>query len=64
MNGSKAVLGLLCGVLAPAGAALAQQGSQSPQIEEIIVTAQKRAQSLPEVPVAVGAGISWHPACR
>jgi iron complex outermembrane receptor protein len=52
MGDSKAVLGLLCGLLAPAGAALAQQ---PPQIEEIIVTAQKRAQSLQEVPVAVSA---------
>lgn len=52
MGDSKAVLGLLCGLLAPAGVALAQQ---SPQIEEIIVTAQKRAQSLQEVPVAVSA---------
>jgi len=55
MNDSKAVLGVLCGLLVPAGAALAQQASQSPQIEEIIVTAQKRAQSLQEVPVAVSA---------
>lgn len=39
MGDSKAVLGLVCGLLAPAGAALAQQ---PPQIEEIIVTAQKR----------------------
>jgi iron complex outermembrane recepter protein len=55
MNDSKAVLGLMCGLLVPAGAALAQQGSPTPQIEEIIVTAQKRAQSLQEVPVAVSA---------
>src|ERR1700754_717025 len=55
MRDSKAVLGLMCGLLVPAGAALAQQGSPTPQIEEIIVTAQKRAQSLQEVPVAVSA---------
>ena len=53
MSDSKAVLGVLCGLLVPAGAALAQQ--PQPQIEEIIVTAQKRAQSLQEVPVAVSA---------
>ena len=50
-----AVLSTLCGLLVPAGAALAQQTAQAPQIEEIIVTAQKRAQSLQEVPVAVSA---------
>jgi iron complex outermembrane recepter protein len=49
----RAMLGVLCG-LAPASLALAQQ-SPSPQIEEIIVTAQKRAQSLQDVPVAVSA---------
>ncbi len=54
MSDPKAVLGVVCGVLMPAAAALAQQ-AQTPQIEEIIVTAQKRAQSLQEVPVAVSA---------
>src|SRR5678815_2811131 len=49
----RAILGALCG-LAPASIALAQQ-APAPQIEEIIVTAQKRAQSLQEVPVAVSA---------
>jgi len=49
----RAILGVLCG-LAPASIALAQQAA-APQIEEIIVTAQKRAQSLQEVPVAVSA---------
>jgi len=49
----RAILGVLCG-LAPASIALAQQASV-PQIEEIIVTAQKRTQSLQEVPVAVSA---------
>lgn len=48
----QAILGVLGGLLVPATAALAQQ---PPQIEEIIVTAQKRAQSLQEVPVAVSA---------
>ena len=55
MNDAKAVLGFVCGLLLPAGATLAQQGAQTPQIEEIIVTAQKRAQSLQEVPIAVSA---------
>src|SRR6266545_6554845 len=54
MGESKSVLGVLCGLLVPVGAALAQQAPQQ-QIEEIIVTAQKRAQSLQEVPVAVSA---------
>ncbi len=55
MSDSKAVLGMLYGLLVPAGAALAQQPTPQPQIEEIIVTAQKRAQSLQEVPIAVSA---------
>src|ERR1044072_4213255 len=55
MSDSKAVLGFVCGLLVPVGTTLAQQGAQTPQIEEIIVTAQKRAQSLQEVPVAVSA---------
>jgi iron complex outermembrane receptor protein len=55
MHESNAVWGLLCGLFVPVGATLAQQATQIPQIEEIIVTAQKRAQSLQEVPVAVSA---------
>jgi iron complex outermembrane receptor protein len=52
MRDSNAGVVVLCGLLLPAGAALAQSKGV---IEEIIVTAQKREQSLQEVPIAVSA---------
>ncbi|MEG2498750.1 TonB-dependent receptor plug domain-containing protein, partial [Brevundimonas sp.] len=54
-----ASFGLMLGAstLALAGAAMAQdtQGQSSTQLGEIVVTAQKRAQNLQEVPVAITA---------
>jgi len=52
MRDSKAGAMALCGLLLPVASALAQQKAT---IEEIVVTAQKREQSLQEVPIAVSA---------
>lgn len=53
MRNSKTCARVLCGLLMSVGVALGQQ--QPPVVEEIVVTAQKREQSLQEVPVAVSA---------
>lgn len=47
-------------VLATAGAAFAQDATATGQLEDIVVTAQRRAQNLQEVPVAVSAFDSTH----
>ncbi len=51
MHFRRAFCTLLLPALMPAGQALAQEGA----IEEIVVTAQKREQSLQEVPIAISA---------
>lgn len=55
LRASAAYAALVCGLAAPAFAQNAQDPAAQAQLEEIIVTATKRAQSLQDVPIAVSA---------